>query len=394
MNPQDTVTKQEFLDSLFEIWNPEPKIEVVPVSAAEGRILAEDQFAKYNLPVVRASQMDGIAVKSEAFRDGAPDTSQWELGVDYVRADTGDDFDDAFDAVIMIEQVEFCEDGGLILHLREGQVIEPGTMVAPSGSQLQAGTLAAVRGQSLHPVSIASLIKAGITEVPVIVRPRVGYIPTGSELVPPGTVPGRGDNIDCNSALVEGLVRRFGGIPTCYDIVKDDPDALSAALDRAIAENDIVLMSGGSSKGEEDYTTRLFEQHSTLLTHWVRAVPGRPMSVAIHDEIPLINLSGPSVAAMNGMLWCVNAVMAHFMGTRPYWFPTEIAVLDEDLHAPGFMEALCTLMVTRGYDGVLHASQTGRSLTSNAFYITSIGEEFLEAGSTIEACLLCSPSEY
>ena len=123
MNPQDTVTKQEFLDSLFNKWYPEPQTEIIPVEQAKGRILAENQYAKYDFPVYRASQMDGIAVRSSDFVNGMPDTSSWKEGVDYVRADTGDDFDDAFDAVIMIEQVEFREQGGLVLHLEPGQQI-------------------------------------------------------------------------------------------------------------------------------------------------------------------------------------------------------------------------------------------------------------------------------
>ena len=245
MNPHDTVTKQEFLDSLFKLWNPEPQIEIIPLSEARGRILAEDQFAKYDLPVFRASQMDGIAVRSADFADGTPDTSGWVHGKDYVRADTGDDFDDAFDAVIMIEQVELHEDRGPDIHLDPGQKIEPGTCVAPKGSRTAKGSLAAYGGFTIDGISAASMINGGITEVPVIKRPTVAYIPTGSELVPPGSVPQRGQNINSNAALVEDLLERFGAKPVLFDIVRDDRDMLSAALDKAIAEADIVLMIGG-----------------------------------------------------------------------------------------------------------------------------------------------------
>lgn len=394
MRPEDTVTKQQFLSSLFEIWQPEPQIETVPVEQATGRILAEDQYAQYDLPVYRASSFDGIAVKSAAFADGMPDTSQWKQGVDFVRADTGDDFSDDYDAVIMIEQVNILPDHGIEINLRPDEKVVPGFNVRPAGSQLKKGTLTAHAGFSLNPVSISSIIHGGVTEVPVYKRPRVGYIPTGSELVPPGTAPARGQNINSNAAMVEGILRIFGAVPTIYDIVPDDMDKLSAALDKAIAENDIVLMSGGSSKGEEDYTTRLFAKHSKLLTHWVRAVPGRPMSVAIDGNKPLINLSGPPAAALNGMLWCVNAIIARFLGTAPYKFPTEKAILTEDLKGPGFMEMLKMYMVRRGEDGVLRASSVDRSMSGNAFYITAIGEKEIPAGETIDVCLLCPSSEY
>ena len=396
MNPHDTVTKQEFLDSLFKLWNPEPQIEIIPLSEARGRILAEDQFAKYDLPVFRASQMDGIAVRSADFADGTPDTAGWVYGKDYVRADTGDDFDDAFDAVIMIEQVELHEDRGPDIHLDPGQKIEPGTCVAPKGSRTAKGSLAAYGGFTIDGISAASMINGGITEVPVIKRPTVAYIPTGSELVPPGSVPQRGQNINSNAALVEDLLERFGAKPVLFDIVRDDREMLSAALDKAIAEADIVLMSGGSSKGEEDYTTRLFEEHGHLLTHWVKAVPGRPMSVALDAATgtPLINLSGPPAACLNGMIWCVNTIIARFMGRDPYIFPYEWAVLDEDLHGPGIMEMLQTLYLYRAGDGMLHARFTNRSLACNGFYITGMGEEFVPAGGRILASMFCPAADY
>ena len=396
MNPQDTVTKQEFLDSLFRKWNPDPQTEIVPLHQAKGRILAENQYAKYDFPVFRASQMDGIAVRSDDFKDGMPDTSGWVEGKDYVRADTGDDFDDAFDAVIMIEQVELLEDRGPILHLDPGQEITPGTCVAPKGSRLSRGELVAYGGFTIDGVALSSLANGGITDVPVIRKPRIGYIPTGSELIPPGSVPQRGQNINSNAPLVEGLLEKFGAEPVIYDIVPDDRALLSAALNKAIQETDIVLMSGGSSKGEEDYTTRLFEEHGSLLTHWVKAVPGRPMSVALDDATgtPLVNLSGPPAACLHGIIWCVNAIIGRWMGRRPFEFPREWAVLDEDLHGPGIMEMLQTLFLYRAPDGMLHAEFTNRSLASNGFYITSLGEEYEPAGEMILVSLLCPSNEY
>lgn len=394
MNPKDTVTKQEFLDSLFEKWSPEPRTETVPVEEAEGRVLAEDQYARYDLPVYRASAMDGIAVRSADFAGGMPDTSDWTIGRDFVRADTGDDFDDAYDAVIMIEQVDIKEGKGVDIHLSPDQEITAGCNVRPKGSQLARGSRVAFRGFTLNFMTISSLIRGGITEVPVIRRPRVGYIPTGSELIPAGMVPQRGQNINSNAALAESLLKKFGAVPTIYDIVEDDREKLSAALDRAIEENDIVLMSGGSSKGSEDYTWQLFEERGHMLNHWVRAVPGRPMSVALCGSTPLVNLSGPPTAALNGLLWCVNAIIARYMGKKPYRFPSEEAVLDTELNPPGFMEMLCTMVMHRDDEGILHASVTNRSLAANGIYITHTGEEKHQAGDRVQVSLLCPANEY
>ena len=98
-------TREEALADFFKAWRPpfsfsgsNDGIELVDLDSAVGRILAKDLKSQSTLPVVRASGLDGIAVKSSAFLDGWPDTTRWTQGVDYVRADTGDDFDDAFDA--------------------------------------------------------------------------------------------------------------------------------------------------------------------------------------------------------------------------------------------------------------------------------------------------------
>lgn len=106
-------TCKQALAMLFEKWEPACGTEAVPVTQALNRIPAREYTALHSIPVVRASAMDGVAVQSARFADGMPDTSGWRLGEDYVRADTGDDFDDRFDAVIPIEEVTLFPSGGL-----------------------------------------------------------------------------------------------------------------------------------------------------------------------------------------------------------------------------------------------------------------------------------------
>lgn len=104
-------TRAQVLEALFQQWHPVEKTEIIPVKEALGRVLVHDQLSQVTIPVVRASAMDGVAVSSAGFQDGPPDTSNWKLGEDFCRADTGDDFDDRFDAVIPIEQADLSADG-------------------------------------------------------------------------------------------------------------------------------------------------------------------------------------------------------------------------------------------------------------------------------------------
>ena len=98
-------TRAQVCEALFQRWEPVYETETIPVQAALGRVLPRDQYARVTIPVARASAMDGIAVCAARFGQGAPDTAGWKLGEDFCRADTGDDFDDRFDAVIPIERL-------------------------------------------------------------------------------------------------------------------------------------------------------------------------------------------------------------------------------------------------------------------------------------------------
>jgi hypothetical protein len=109
-------SREELLRRITDNWTVPQKAEVIPVDKALGRIPAADIFSKITLPAVRSSAGDGIAVRSARFSKGIPDTSSWILGWDFVRANTGEDFEDAYDAVIMIEDVDVSEDGRLKIH--------------------------------------------------------------------------------------------------------------------------------------------------------------------------------------------------------------------------------------------------------------------------------------
>lgn len=174
-------SREEALADFFAAWEPARSVEYVALDDAVGRVLACDLASTNTLPVVRASSFDGIAVKSAAFANGMPDTSSWKPGVDYVRADTGDDFPDAFDAVVMIEKAVVREDGSVTFD--DDVTVEPGSGVRPAGSTLRAGEPLMSAGSIIRPTDLAALAMGGTTMVPVRVKPRVAFIPTGSELV-------------------------------------------------------------------------------------------------------------------------------------------------------------------------------------------------------------------
>src|SRR5699024_4302897 len=123
------------------------------------RVAAETLTSRNTLPVCRASMFDGVAVDSRRFQDGRPDTTGWKLGVDFVRADTGDDFDDRFDAVIRIEEAELTPDGGV--RFAEGIAVTSGSGVRKAGSTITSGEKLVDAGTLLRPMDLAVLATGG-----------------------------------------------------------------------------------------------------------------------------------------------------------------------------------------------------------------------------------------
>ena len=389
--------KDEALALLFSRWTPTPEAERIPVTACAGRVLAEDVTAKYDLPVVRASRMDGVAVKSALFAEGMPDTSLWRLGVDFVRADTGDDFDDAFDAVIPIENVTLTEDGGLRIGAEVR--VTPGFNVKPGGAEVRKGALVAPAGRYLTVTDLGAICMSGAAEISVVKKPRVAFLPTGSELVPVGSELRRGQNFDTNSPMLAAMLREMGAEPITHPIVLDDPAAISAAVDALLPRCDVLLIGAGTSKGGEDYSARVLAEKGEVLFHGVAAVPGRPMSMAILEGKPAVNLSGPAFAAFYSADWAVRAIVCRWLGLKRIPQRKRVhAALTERMQTPPFFSAMTAFHLERDEENMLLATPlsargpksagSAAILAADAVYVSTPGEPPREAGEPIELELL------
>lgn len=385
-------TREVVIKTLFEKWDPVSKTETVPTEDALGRVLVRDYLSRVSVPVVRASAMDGVAVKGERFEQGMPDTSGWKLGEDFCRADTGDDFDDRFDTVIAIEQVNISKEGVLTI-LPEAKVVK-GMNVRPCGSTIKEGCLLAKKDRQLRSFDLACLAAGGVTEVEVYCRPKIAFLPTGSELVALGTPLERGKNIDSNSILVKNMLIEMGAEPICFSIIKDKKTDLESGLEQALQEADAVILNGGSSKGEEDFNARLLEERGAALFHWVAAAPGKPMCVAVIDNKPVINIPGPPQAVLYGMDWCIRAIVSRLLHKPMPQRQTIEGVLTDEIKAPADMEILCMMDVQKTEDGYAvkqkawRGGTTADALGAGAFYITEPGRSCREKGEKLQVTLL------
>lgn len=387
-------SKAEALQRLFDRWSPRPPVETVSLEDALGRIPARDLHSLNTLPVVRASMMDGIAVSSVSFRDGLPDTSRWQAGREYVRADTGDDFDDRFDAVIPIEEVSFGPAGDLRL---DGDVeVAPGACVRPAGSAIRQGDLLVTAGLPLRSCDLAALAIGGLVEIPVVRKPVVAFIPTGNELVPVGIPPRRGQNVECNGLMARHLLREMGASPLTFPIVEDRIEDLEYVLEQALQQADIVVLNGGSSKGGEDLTATTLGRRGEVLVHGIAAGPGRPLCLALIGDTPVINLPGPVVAAFHGLDWCVRAIVSRYLRLPMPRRPRVRAVLAEDMPCPKKICFLCRFHLARSRTGGLVAHplpfksvSVGLWLNANGQFVSEIGEGDHRKGDILEVELLC-----
>ena len=385
-------SREKALEDFFAAWEPMRRVEHVALDDAVGRVFAEDVVATNTLPVVRASSFDGIAVKSSAFANGLPDTSGWRPGIDYVRADTGDDFPDAFDAVVMIEKAAIQKDGSVALD--DDVAVEPGSGVRPAGSTLRAGTPLMSAGSIVRPTDLAALAMGGATMVPVRAKPRVAFIPTGSELVPAGIKPRRGQNVDTNSLMCKHLLIEYGAEPVVFPLVHDDPDQLERAFESALATADVVVINGGSALGEEDFNVKLIERRGQVVHHYIAAVPGRPLMMAVVDGKPVIDLPGPTMAAYFGSEWCLQAVTARMLGIPVHRHPVVRARADKAKSSIPKMANIARVRVTREGEGYaahfldFKAGELAACMTSNAQRVSPLGEAGWDEGDLLEVELL------
>ncbi|MCX6697192.1 MAG: molybdopterin-binding protein, partial [Methanoregula sp.] len=234
------------LDLLRTGFSFSPSHETVPLPAAVGRVTAEPIFARYSVPAVHLAAMDGIAVVSA---DTGSASEQHPVTLARaVRVNTGNVVPPEYDAVIMIEDVHV--DGGQFMIRKAAS---PWQHVRPAGEDIGESEMALPSGHRIRPSEIGALAAYGIAAVEVLTV-HVGLIPTGSELVPHGMHPGPGQVVESNTVMAAAMLGEIGATCTRYPMVKDDPALIKKTVIQAVAENDVVIISAGSSAGTRDYT--------------------------------------------------------------------------------------------------------------------------------------------
>ena len=302
--------------------------EAVPLATARGRVLAHDVVAPLDVPGFDRASVDGFAVRAEdtanalpvvlrlntqVLTPGVAPTQPVAPGMAAVIA-TGSMVPRGADAVVMVEDTEVLDSPPLAIELR--RPVTPGQYIATAGSDIARGETVLRRGRLLTSREIGMLAAVGLGSVPVWRRPRVAVFSTGDEIVAPGSPIRPGQVFDSNAAILAAAIEEAGGEPVPLGIVPDDPDALQAVLSQALAAGDMVMLSGGTSKGAGDLAYQVVARLADpgVVVHGVALKPGKPLCLAVQSGKPVVVLPGFPTSAIFTFHEFVAPVIRAFAG--------------------------------------------------------------------------------
>ena len=318
------LTYQQALEKLLAAAQPVEEVRRVPLLAAAGRVLAVAQQSGVSVPPLDNSAMDGYAVRTADVTAAGiclPVSQRIPAGTVGVtlqpgsaaRIFTGAPIPVGADAVVMQERCEHGEGGVVINH-----VPKLGENIRRAGEDITAGAEILPAGVKLRPQEIALAASAGLPELPVYRRVRVGMFFTGDELVQPGEPLPPGAIYNSNRYALRTLLEGLGCEVRDLGAVGDTLDATRDALRRAAADNDLVITSGGVSVGEEDHVKPAVEAEGSLDLWKIAIKPGKPLAFGTVRKADgnawFIGLPGNPVAAFVTCLMMVRPFVMRLQG--------------------------------------------------------------------------------
>lgn len=304
--------------------------ERILVSQALGRVLAADVVARVDVPSFDRSNFDGFAVRAldtfgtselaprtirlldESLHAGTEPTVAVQPG-EAVSISTGGMVPRGADAILMVEHAD-VRDG----HVDVRRAVTPGSGIAFAGTDIATGETVLRGGMVLTSRETGVLAALGEAEVDVWRRPRVAVISTGNEIIAPGQPMRPAAVYDSNSQVLADAVRELGGLPRFWGIVRDDVAELRSMLHAALSESDLVLLSGGTSKGQGDLCYRVVAELNDpgIVVHGVALKPGKPLCLAVTGGRPVVILPGFPTSAIFTFHEFVAPVI-RLLGGRP-----------------------------------------------------------------------------
>jgi molybdopterin molybdotransferase len=329
---RETIPLDEALALMLEHAAPITRTERVPLAHAAGRVIASAPMASMDVPPFDRAAMDGYAVRAEdTFGAGRYDprvlrcvgklytgqvsARRVEPG-ECIEIATGAPMPDGADAVVMVEETERVPDAEGV---RLFTPVYPRQHVGRRAADIAAGQPVLQPGDVLNPSRIGAMAAVGALELDVYARPRIAILSTGNEIVQPGAPLGPGQIYDINQFTLSSIITAHGGEPIVLPTAQDHLDALSRAIDAALAE-DVLVFSGGSSVGERDLILDVLVSRGEVLFHGVAVKPGKPTVFGRVAGKPVLGMPGyPTSCLSNSYMLLVPMLrrMARLPEHRP-----------------------------------------------------------------------------
>lgn len=339
LQPVDTI-----LDSISRL---DPlEAQTLPLEECFGRILAAPFTAPHDLPGFSRSTMDGFAVRAKdvfGASEGLPalldyvgecpmgESPQITVGPGQTaRIWTGGMLPQGADAVVMLEYSREAGDNQIELT----RPVAPFDHVIGKDEDAACGELLLPAGRMLRPQELGLFAAFGVQQVAVHRQPRVAVISSGDEVVPVHQAPLPGQVRDINTYTLAALAKACGAATRCLGIAKDSREALTALVEEAAAWADVVLVSGGSSAGQRDFTVHAFrELGADILAHGVAISPGKPLIMARKEQTLLWGMPGHAASALVCAEVFIRPLLHRLSGLEnaPAWKKPRKAVLSRSV---------------------------------------------------------------
>ena len=304
--------------------------ESVALADACGRVLATDVASQYNVPGFDRAMMDGFAVRADAI-SGASPLNPIPLEVigqalpgqpfagalgdgEAVRVMTGAPQPESADSVLPVEQTQPSPvDPRAVEAIGD---LARGKHVGRVGEDVRRGETVLTEGRRLRPQDLGVLSSIGIRCVDVAPRPRVALLVTGDEILPPGSPPQPPKIVDANSPMIAALVARDGGELASLSFVRDDPSEVAEAMQ---VDADILLVSGGSSVGQEDHAPATVRELGELAFHGVAMRPSSPAGIGRIGRALVFLLPGNPVSCLCAYDFFAGRAIRLLSGASAVW---------------------------------------------------------------------------
>ncbi len=297
--------------------------ETLAAREAVSRVLCGPVFAKRPNPDAAVAAMDGIAVNALTIPDALVRLrqDQWQF------INTGEIMSGNFNAVIKIEEVHW-EEKIPVLDKKPNMYQN----VRRAGEDFEKGTLLLAAEQQIQPQDVSLLLAAGCDPVDVYKKPVVSFIPTGSELVSAYDPEQKGKILESNSAMMAGLVEKWGGHFRLMDPVPDDVDDLAQMIKICVNQSDVVVISAGTSRGTKDLTAEVIRFMGTIHFHGVHMTPGKPVILGEVSGIPVLGLPGYPASAYICSYLYLRLIVSALSRVRSV-LPRAVFISSEDIPA-------------------------------------------------------------